>query len=154
MISWTSFPFIFTVGSGFWRFNNVIMSSCTGWQPGMQENAAEWDDDWDKFQDEGLLCSRKHVLITSFGWWMYLSFMNKCLFFINKGSDISHHVFTSISPRFHHVFLLSSWVKSFLAGFTYVQEFMEEGSAGGEDATSALAFLPEGCLPLPMLTWH
>ena len=63
------------------------MSACTGWQPGMQENAAEWDDDWDKFQDEGLLCSKKHVLITSFGWWMYLSFINKCLFFINKGSS-------------------------------------------------------------------
>ena len=24
-----------------------------GWQPGIQENAAEWDDDWDKFEDEG-----------------------------------------------------------------------------------------------------
>ena len=107
MISWTSFPFIFTVGSGFWRFNNVITSLCTGWQPGMQENAAEWDDDWDKFQDEGLLCSKKHVLINSFGWWMYLSFMNKCLFLINKGSDISHHVlrehFSPFPSRFSAV---------------------------------------------------
>lgn len=24
-----------------------------GWQPGVQENAAAWDDDWDKFDDEG-----------------------------------------------------------------------------------------------------
>lgn len=24
-----------------------------GWQPGIQENAAEWDEDWDKFEDEG-----------------------------------------------------------------------------------------------------
>lgn len=24
-----------------------------GWQPGIQQNAAEWDDDWDKFEDEG-----------------------------------------------------------------------------------------------------
>eukprot|EP00250_Pteridium_aquilinum_P014855 c22237_g2_i1 orf=94-3177(+) len=24
-----------------------------GWQPGVQENAAPWDDDWDKFDDEG-----------------------------------------------------------------------------------------------------
>eukprot|EP01018_Ginkgo_biloba_P030108 Gb_27596 [translate_table: standard] len=24
-----------------------------GWQPGIQENAADWDDDWDKFEDEG-----------------------------------------------------------------------------------------------------
>ena len=61
VISLTSFPSIFTVGSSFWRFNNVIMSLCTGWQPGMQENAAEWDDDWDKFQDEGLLCSKKNM---------------------------------------------------------------------------------------------
>lgn len=24
-----------------------------GWQPGIQENAAQWDEDWDKFDDEG-----------------------------------------------------------------------------------------------------
>ncbi|GLJ06911.1 hypothetical protein SUGI_0052270 [Cryptomeria japonica] len=24
-----------------------------GWQPGIQETAAQWDDDWDKFEDEG-----------------------------------------------------------------------------------------------------
>ncbi|XP_068646855.1 uncharacterized protein [Aristolochia californica] len=24
-----------------------------GWQPGMQEGAADWDEDWDKFEDEG-----------------------------------------------------------------------------------------------------
>ncbi|XP_024536277.1 epidermal growth factor receptor substrate 15-like [Selaginella moellendorffii] len=24
-----------------------------GWQPGLQENAVEWDEDWDKFDDEG-----------------------------------------------------------------------------------------------------
>eukprot|EP00249_Psilotum_nudum_P020764 c27837_g1_i1 orf=197-3274(+) len=24
-----------------------------GWQPGIQENAAEWDEEWDKFSDEG-----------------------------------------------------------------------------------------------------
>ncbi|CAM6115993.1 unnamed protein product [Calypogeia fissa] len=24
-----------------------------GWQPGLQEKAAEWDEDWDKFDDEG-----------------------------------------------------------------------------------------------------
>ncbi|KAH9305242.1 hypothetical protein KI387_009646, partial [Taxus chinensis] len=23
-----------------------------GWQPGIQESAAQWDDDWDKFEDE------------------------------------------------------------------------------------------------------
>ncbi|KAL4186434.1 hypothetical protein AMTRI_Chr09g14120 [Amborella trichopoda] len=26
-----------------------------GWQPGIQEGAAEWDDDWDKFEDEGFM---------------------------------------------------------------------------------------------------
>lgn len=29
--------------------------SFEGWQPGIQEDAAEWDDDWDKFEDEGEL---------------------------------------------------------------------------------------------------
>ena len=24
-----------------------------GWKPSIQENATEWDDDWDKFEDEG-----------------------------------------------------------------------------------------------------
>lgn len=24
-----------------------------GWQPGIQEEAADWDDEWDKFEDEG-----------------------------------------------------------------------------------------------------
>ncbi|GAB4833023.1 hypothetical protein Ancab_007046 [Ancistrocladus abbreviatus] len=27
----------------------------TGWQPGIQEGAAVWDEDWDKFEDEGLI---------------------------------------------------------------------------------------------------
>lgn len=26
-----------------------------GWQPGVQENAAHWDEDWDKFDDEGFV---------------------------------------------------------------------------------------------------
>ncbi|CAL1400046.1 unnamed protein product [Linum trigynum] len=26
-----------------------------GWQPGIQEGAADWDEDWDKFEDEGFL---------------------------------------------------------------------------------------------------
>lgn len=25
----------------------------TGWQPGIQEGAAQWDEDWDKLEDEG-----------------------------------------------------------------------------------------------------
>lgn len=25
-----------------------------GWQPGIQEGAADWDEDWDKFEDEGM----------------------------------------------------------------------------------------------------
>lgn len=27
---------------------------CLGWQPGIQEGAADWDEDWDKFEDEGM----------------------------------------------------------------------------------------------------
>lgn len=25
-----------------------------GWQPGIQENSAVWDEEWDKFEDEGM----------------------------------------------------------------------------------------------------
>jgi len=25
-----------------------------GWQPGIQEDAADWNEEWDKFNDEGL----------------------------------------------------------------------------------------------------
>lgn len=27
----------------------------TGWQPGIQEGAALWDEEWDKFEDEGTM---------------------------------------------------------------------------------------------------
>lgn len=26
-----------------------------GWQPGIQEGAADWDEIWDKFEDEGII---------------------------------------------------------------------------------------------------
>ena len=25
-----------------------------GWQPGIQEGTADWDENWDKFEDEGM----------------------------------------------------------------------------------------------------
>ena len=25
-----------------------------GWEPGIQEGAAVWDEEWDKFEDEGM----------------------------------------------------------------------------------------------------
>lgn len=25
-----------------------------GWQPGIQEGAVDWDEEWDKFEDEGM----------------------------------------------------------------------------------------------------
>lgn len=35
-----------------------------GWQPTIQEGAANWDEDWDKFVDEGLnLCNIMIVLL-------------------------------------------------------------------------------------------
>ncbi|KAM1791327.1 hypothetical protein ACFX12_035306 [Malus domestica] len=30
-----------------------------GWQPGIQEGAADWDEDWDKFEDEGFTCVKE-----------------------------------------------------------------------------------------------
>ncbi|KAG6548689.1 hypothetical protein Mapa_009844 [Marchantia paleacea] len=32
-----------------------------GWQPGLQENAAEWDEDWDKFDDEGFVAVQDYM---------------------------------------------------------------------------------------------
>ncbi|PIA46708.1 hypothetical protein AQUCO_01500327v1 [Aquilegia coerulea] len=31
----------------------VLVELPFGWQPGVQEGAADWDEDWDKFEDEG-----------------------------------------------------------------------------------------------------
>lgn len=25
-----------------------------GWQPGIQEGAADWNEEWDRFEDEGI----------------------------------------------------------------------------------------------------
>lgn len=32
-----------------------ISSVITGWQPGIQAGAADWDEDWDKLEEEGIL---------------------------------------------------------------------------------------------------
>jgi len=31
-----------------------------GWEPGKQEGAIEWDEDWDKFEDEGKITLSCH----------------------------------------------------------------------------------------------
>ncbi|XP_057974465.1 uncharacterized protein LOC131162221 isoform X2 [Malania oleifera] len=33
--------------------SSAIIELPFGWQPGIQEGAADWDEDWDKFEDEG-----------------------------------------------------------------------------------------------------
>ncbi|KAI4367013.1 hypothetical protein MLD38_022800 [Melastoma candidum] len=33
-----------------------------GWQPGLQETAADWDDEWDKFQEEGFTFVKEFTL--------------------------------------------------------------------------------------------
>ena len=35
-------------------FDSYLSPLYSGWQPGIQENAAQWDEDWDKFEDEGV----------------------------------------------------------------------------------------------------
>lgn len=35
------------------RYIHGISSRFTGWQPGIQEGAADWDEDWDKLEEEG-----------------------------------------------------------------------------------------------------
>lgn len=54
-------PFIvLPYGREFWsiKFDTLVFSFCFlflwGWQPGIQEGAANWDDDWDKFEDAGI----------------------------------------------------------------------------------------------------
>ncbi|CAN6481585.1 unnamed protein product [Victoria cruziana] len=37
----------------------IVMELPSGWQPGIQEDAAEWDDDWDKFEDEGFTIAQE-----------------------------------------------------------------------------------------------
>jgi hypothetical protein len=39
---------------GFWSLSFLL-----GWEPGPQEGSIEWEEDWDKFEDEGL-----HTFIT------------------------------------------------------------------------------------------
>lgn len=40
--------------SGAFIYLNVcFLKNCSGWQAGIQEGAADWDENWDKFEDEG-----------------------------------------------------------------------------------------------------
>eukprot|EP00252_Welwitschia_mirabilis_P016443 TRINITY_DN3627_c0_g3_i1.p1 TRINITY_DN3627_c0_g3~~TRINITY_DN3627_c0_g3_i1.p1 ORF type:complete len:1049 (+),score=297.10 TRINITY_DN3627_c0_g3_i1:362-3508(+) len=39
----------------------TVMEMPFGWQPGIQDKAAEWDDDWDKFEDEGFVLVQELV---------------------------------------------------------------------------------------------
>lgn len=34
----------------------IAVITCPGWQPGIEGTAADWDEDWDKFEDEGIFC--------------------------------------------------------------------------------------------------
>lgn len=36
-------------------YHYFICNNVSGWQPGIQEGAAVWDEDWDKFEDEGAI---------------------------------------------------------------------------------------------------
>ncbi|KAI7996298.1 hypothetical protein LOK49_LG10G01357 [Camellia lanceoleosa] len=36
-----------------WCRNNPVCGIYIGWQPGIQEGAADWDENWDNFEDEG-----------------------------------------------------------------------------------------------------
>ncbi|RXH97797.1 hypothetical protein DVH24_010122, partial [Malus domestica] len=43
----------------------LVIAHCCGWQPGIQEGAADWDEDWDKFEDEGFTCVKELTLDVS-----------------------------------------------------------------------------------------
>lgn len=38
----------------FQMLSHIIICIFEGWQPGIQEVAADWDEEWDKFEDEGM----------------------------------------------------------------------------------------------------
>jgi epidermal growth factor receptor substrate 15 len=40
--------------SGYLKDIFILLLLFLGWQPGIQESAADWDEDWDKFEDEGM----------------------------------------------------------------------------------------------------
>jgi len=35
----------------------LLFNYLEGWQPGIQEGAVDWDEEWDKFEDEGMSMS-------------------------------------------------------------------------------------------------
>jgi hypothetical protein len=35
--------------------NGLLSHPILGWQPGIQEAAAVWDEEWDRFADDGML---------------------------------------------------------------------------------------------------
>lgn len=43
-----------------------LLNSCPGWQPGIEGTAADWDEDWDKFEDEGTFFLNKILLIEKY----------------------------------------------------------------------------------------
>lgn len=45
---------IFFDVNSFQMLSHTINCIFEGWQPGIQEVAADWDEEWDKFEDEGM----------------------------------------------------------------------------------------------------
>lgn len=43
----------------------ILILISEGWQPGIQEGAADWDEEWDKFEDEGMFS--EFIFISSLG---------------------------------------------------------------------------------------
>jgi hypothetical protein len=41
----------------------IWLCKLLGWQPGNPEEAAVWDEDWDKFEDEGMPCAVIHFSV-------------------------------------------------------------------------------------------
>jgi hypothetical protein len=52
-----NFQFLFHLRYVTHTFFDHLRLCLLGWEPGQQEGALEWDEDWDKFEDEGQLLS-------------------------------------------------------------------------------------------------
>lgn len=59
-----------------------------GWQPGAQEGAVNWDEDWDKFEDEGNFSTPLLLLGNIF----YLDVFGSFLDSISIGEALKFHL--------------------------------------------------------------
>lgn len=56
----------------------LAVKTCPGWQPGIEGTAADLDEDWDKFEDEGIVYKNVNFILVGVwidGFTMSLTFI-------------------------------------------------------------------------------